>query len=143
MEGFFRSFMQVYRPMVTQLNELLAEYHLSYSLWQVIFYVQREGHSTLVEISSHYHVEKPSITRRVHRLEELNLIQVIPSENRREKVIQLTDHGAAIYQECREKITKLEHQILEGCTEQEIKNIFQALNKIQNNMISKEGNVRE
>ncbi|WP_130860510.1 MarR family winged helix-turn-helix transcriptional regulator [Gracilibacillus phocaeensis] len=143
MEGFFRTFMQVYRPMVTQLNDVLADYQLSYSLWQVIVYLHREGHSTLVEISSHYHVEKPSITRRVHRLEELNLIQVMPSENRREKVIQLTDHGAAIYQECRTKITELEHHVLTGLTEQEKKVIFQALNKIQKNMISKEGNVRE
>ena len=49
LEGYFRRFLRLYRPLITNLNELLASYNLSYSLWQVIFYVKNFGPSTLVD----------------------------------------------------------------------------------------------
>ena len=114
MEGYFRRFLRLYRPLITNLNELLASYNLSYSLWQVIFYVKNFGPSTLVEISSYYNVEKPTITRRVHRLEELQMVSQIPGKDRREKIIQLTEIGEEIYQICRVKITEMEYQCYGG-----------------------------
>ena len=70
MEGFFQRYLRLYRPLITSLNELLSAYELSYSLWEVVFYIKNNGPSTLVDIANHYNVEKPTITRRVHRLEE-------------------------------------------------------------------------
>lgn len=77
MEGLFRQYIRIYRPLMKSLNELLEKYQLSYSLWQVIVYLKDEGTSTLVDISNYYQVEKPSITRRVHRLQELGLIDEV------------------------------------------------------------------
>ncbi|PKC51761.1 hypothetical protein RhiirA1_483046 [Rhizophagus irregularis] len=85
MEGFFRQYIRLYRPLITKLNELMSPYELSYSLWQVIFYIKNHGPSTLVDVSNYYEVEKPTITRRVHRLEELKLVEQIPGKDRREK----------------------------------------------------------
>ena len=103
MEGFFQRYLSLYRPLITTLNELMSTYKLSYSLWQVIFYLKNNGPSTLVEISNQYNVEKPTITRRVHRLEELQMVKQIPGKDRREKVIQLTELGEEIYQHVEKK----------------------------------------
>ena len=119
MEGFFRRYLRLYRPLITNLNELLATYHLSYSLWQVIVYLKTEGSSTLVDISNYYHVEKPTITRRVHRLEELEIVRQIPGKDRREKVIQITELGDEIYEDCRKKITNLERSAMDGIGDEE------------------------
>ncbi|MDP4087160.1 MAG: hypothetical protein Q8934_21590 [Bacillota bacterium] len=70
MQGFIHRYFILYRSIVKKLNELLGEYELSYSLWMVIYYIEKFGPSTLVEISAFYNVEKPSITRSVQRLEE-------------------------------------------------------------------------
>lgn len=139
MEGFFRQYIRLYRPLITKLNELMSPYELSYSLWQVIFYIKNHGPSTLVDVSNYYEVEKPTITRRVHRLEELKLVEQIPGKDRREKIIQLTLSGEDIYQTLRAKITELENGIMEGISLEEQTICFQTLPRIQENLLKKEG----
>lgn len=143
MEGFFQRYLSMYRTLITTLNELLSTYELSYSLWQVIFYIKNNGPSTLVDISNQYNVEKPTITRRVHRLEDLQIVKQIPGKDRREKIIQLTELGEEIYQACRKKITDLENGVMEGIAKEEQKVAFQILPKIQNNIMNREGNKSE
>jgi MarR family transcriptional regulator, transcriptional regulator for hemolysin len=143
LEGYFRRFLKLYRPLITKLNELLAPYDLSYSLWQVIFYLKKNGPSTLVDISNYYHVEKPTITRRVQRLEELKMVQHIPGKDRREKIIQLTEIGEEIYQTCRVKITDLEYSVMAGIPKEDQNVSFQILPKIQDNLMNEEGNKNE
>ncbi|MBB5150168.1 MULTISPECIES: MarR family winged helix-turn-helix transcriptional regulator [Ureibacillus] len=139
MEGFFQHYLRLYRPLINALNELLSEYNLSYSLWQVIYYIKHNGPSTLVEIAKRYSVEKPSITRRVNALEELRLIEKRESRDRREKVIQLTPLGEEIYASCRKKISSFERKMMEHLTEDELQNFFHTLSKIQQQFYSKEG----
>ncbi|PKR85538.1 MarR family winged helix-turn-helix transcriptional regulator [Heyndrickxia camelliae] len=140
MQGFFQRFIRLYRPLISKLNELLSEYDLSYSLWQIIFYVKKNGPSTLVDISSYYNVEKPTITRAVQRLEEKMLVKQIPGKDRREKIIQLTETGEEIYQVCRQKITLLEESVMKGIPTEEQQLTYQTLPKIRQNIINKEGN---
>ncbi|WP_342511980.1 MarR family transcriptional regulator [Sporosarcina sp. FSL K6-1522] len=139
MEGFLRRFLRLYRPLITSLNELLSPFELSYSLWQVIYYVKNNGPSTLVDISTHFEVEKPTITRRVYRLEELQIVKQIPGRDRREKIIQLTEIGEEIYRICREKITDLENNLMEGIPKEKQVILFQLLPQIRENILNKEG----
>ncbi|MBY0098537.1 MarR family winged helix-turn-helix transcriptional regulator [Mesobacillus maritimus] len=143
MEGFFQRYLSLYRPLITKLNDLMSTYELSYSLWQVIFYIKNHGASTLVDISNYYQVEKPTITRRVHRLEELEIVKQIPGKDRREKIIQLTERGEEIYKECRKKITDLEHSMMHGINQEEQITTFNTLPKIKNNIMKREGNKSE
>lgn len=143
MEGFFQRFLSLYRPLIATLNELLSPHGLSYSLWQVIFYVKHHGASTLVEISSFYNVEKPTITRRVQRLEELKMIEQIPGRDKREKVMMLTALGEEVYLQCRKKITELEHSVMAGVSEEDQMRTFHTLPKIKKNIMQKEGNKYE
>jgi len=136
MQGFFSCFMSVYRPLISKLNELLDEYDLSYSLWQVINYLKNNGPSSLVDISTYHNIEKPSITRRVQRLEERRLIEVLPARDRREKIIKLTASGEELYQKCRKKITRLEYEVMEGIPEKEQLLAFEILPKIRDNIIN-------
>ena len=140
MEGFFQRYLGLYRPLITSLNELLSAYELSYSLWQVVFYIKNYGPSTLVDIANQYNVEKPTITRRVHRLEELQIVKQIAGQDRREKIIQLTELGEEVYKACRKKITDLEIRIMEGIAKEEQEVVFHILPKIQENIMNKEGN---
>ncbi|WP_088228724.1 MarR family transcriptional regulator [Desulfosporosinus sp. FKB] len=137
MQGFFQRFFSLYRPLVNQLNELLGEYDLSYSLWQVIVYLKNNGKSSLVDIAGYYNIEKPSITRRVHALEKMLLIQeTADGKDQRKKVIQLTDKAEDLYKICRERITELEYMAIIGLTKEEQLAVYTALPKIQLNIIN-------
>jgi MarR family transcriptional regulator, transcriptional regulator for hemolysin len=143
LEGFFQRYLSLYRPLITRLNELMSTYELSYSLWQVIFYIKNNGPSTLVDIANQYNVEKPTITRRVQRLEDLRIVKQIPGMDRREKVIQLTEVGEEIYQNCRNKITDLENSIMDGILYDDQMILFQTLPKIQENIMKGDGSKSE
>ncbi|HJV25164.1 MAG TPA: MarR family transcriptional regulator [Aromatoleum sp.] len=114
MQGFFRSYLSVYRPLIQALNELLRPYELSYSLWQVMLYLHEHAQASLVEISNYYGIEKPGVTRRVQRLEELGYLICVPGSDRREKSLALTAQGERIYAECRAQITALETRVTAG-----------------------------
>jgi MarR family transcriptional regulator, transcriptional regulator for hemolysin len=143
LEGFFQRYLSLYRPLITRLNELMSTYELSYSLWQVIFYIKNNGPSTLVDIANQYNVEKPTITRRVQRLEDLRIVKQIPGMDRREKVIQLTEVGEEIYQACRNKITDLENSIMDDILYDDQMILFQTLPKIQENIMKGDGSKSE
>ncbi|NMF88246.1 MarR family winged helix-turn-helix transcriptional regulator [Aromatoleum petrolei] len=114
MQGFFRSYLSVYRPLIQALNRLLHPYELSYSLWQVMLYLHEHEHASLVEISHYHGIEKPGVTRRVQRLEELGYLSCVPGNDRREKSVALTEQGLHVYSECRAKITALEQRVTAG-----------------------------
>lgn len=111
MQGLFQRFFSLHRPLISKLNELLGEYDLSYSLWQVILYLKNNQPSSLVDIANYYNIEKPSITRRVQRLEERLIVKTISGKDRREKIIELTEIGEKLYDVCRERITQLENDV--------------------------------
>lgn len=140
MQGFFQRFISLYRPIISKLNDLLSEYNLSYSLWQVVFYLKNNGPSSLVDISKHYNIEKPSVTRRVQSLEEKMVIKEIIGKNKREKIIQLTEKGEELYQICREKITDLEYEMMKSIPKEEQKIIFEVLPRILKNITNEKEN---
>jgi|SRR5690625_1602387 len=143
MQGFFQRYLLLYRPLTSKLNELLGEYELSYSLWQIIFHVKNNGPSTLAAISDYFNIERPSVTRAVQRLEEKQIIKQIPGRNKREKLIQLTELGEAVYQSCREQITALENSIMEDIPKEELNAAYEVLPKIRENMIYQAGEKNE
>lgn len=143
MEGFFQRYLRLYRALITSLNELLSPYELSYSLWQVIYYVKNNGSSTLVDIASEYNVEKPTITRRVHKLEELGIVKQIFGRDKREKIIQLTERGEEVYTACRKEISDLEYRVMVDISKEEQLAVFRTLPKIHENILIKEGHTFE
>ncbi|WP_238948758.1 MarR family transcriptional regulator [Clostridium sp. YIM B02569] len=134
MQGLFQRFFSLHRPLISKLNELLGEYDLSYSLWQVILYLKNNQPSSLVDIANYYNIEKPSITRRVQRLEERIIVKTISGKDRREKIIELTEIGEKLYDVCRERITQLENDVVKGISEDDQIITFETLPKIQKNI---------
>lgn len=139
MEGYLQRFLTLYRPMITRLNELLASYGITYSLWIVIYHLKHRSASTLVEIASHYEVEKPTITRRVQKLMELGIVEQIPGKDKREKIIQLTDSGFRIYDKIRKDITALEFRLMENIPDEERKVAYEIFPKINHNLKQEKG----
>ena len=136
MQGIFARLMTIHRPLISQLNMLLGEHDLSYSLWQVMYCIKAKGPSSLVEIASYYCIEKPGISRSVYQLEERFLVETIPSKDRREKVIRLSERGEELYNICRTEITKLEHSVMKDISNEAQQILFDTLPCIRERLVN-------
>jgi len=81
---------QTNRSISQQLNEVLKPFALFHSQWTILYLLQRRGAMTLTDIWQHLHVEAPTVTRTVNRLEELGWIERQQGDDKRAKIIALT-----------------------------------------------------
>ena len=101
------------RLMSDEINTILLTSQLNYSLWQVLYIIQAHQQCTLVDISSYLNVSKPSITRRIQQLVELDLIAQIETEDKRQKLFKLSEQGIQTFAMCSKQIDAFEDQLLE------------------------------
>lgn len=132
---FFHQFLLLYRPFEHHLNLELAKHGLYRSQWTIMYYLYNLGTATLVELSNYQSVEKPTVTRTINRLEELGYVEHVPTKDKREKRMQLTELGKRIYEEVRVTVDRFEQEILEDISEQEQLNAIQVMETIRKNLI--------
>ncbi|RPJ94437.1 MarR family transcriptional regulator [Rummeliibacillus sp. TYF005] len=133
--NFFHNFLLLYRPLNNVLNKKLEEYNLFTSQWSILFYINKYENITLVEIAKHLYVERPTITRAVLKLEELDYIEQIHGNNRREKRIQLTPLGQNVYNDIRNSLDTYQRHVLSGISDEEMKKMIQLMETIRNNIV--------
>ncbi|USK62157.1 MarR family winged helix-turn-helix transcriptional regulator [Peribacillus asahii] len=134
-QKFFHQFTLLYRPFENKLNILLSQHQIQRAQWTILYYLSLNGSITLVELSNYLSVEKPTVTRTINRLEELGYVEQIPSKDKREKRIQLTELGKEVYKHVRITIDQFEMDILKGISEQEQLNAIHIMEEIHNNLI--------
>ncbi|MGX9133963.1 MarR family winged helix-turn-helix transcriptional regulator [Rummeliibacillus sp. JY-2-4R] len=134
-QNFFHHFLLLYRPLNNALNKKLEEYNLFTSQWSILFYINKYENITLVEIAKHLYVERPTITRAVLKLEELQYIEQIAGNNRREKRIQLTSLGQKVYNDIRETMDSYQHRVLSGVSDEDLKKMIQLMASIRSNIV--------
>ena len=134
-QKFFHQFTLLYRPFENKLNILLSQHQIQRAQWTILYYLSLNGSITLVELSNYLSVEKPTVTRTINRLEELGYVEQIPSKDKREKRIQLTEQGKEVYTHVRITIDQFEKDILKGVSEQEQLNAIHIMKEIHNNLI--------
>lgn len=127
--------MLLYRPFENQLNVLLAKHQIQRAQWTILYYLFNFGSATLVEISNYQAVEKPTVTRTINRLEELGFVEHVPSKDKREKKMQLTELGRKVYSEVRVEIDRFEQDILTGISEHEQLDAIRIMKAIRNNIM--------
>ncbi|KQL34680.1 MarR family winged helix-turn-helix transcriptional regulator [Psychrobacillus sp. FJAT-21963] len=134
---FFRQFSLLYRPFEHHLNLQLAKHGLYRAQWTIIYYLSNQSSATLVELSNYQNVEKPTVTRTINRLEELRIVEQMPSKDKREKRIQLTLLGKQVYEEVRLTVDKYEQHILKGISESDQLNSIRLMEEIRKNILTK------
>jgi MarR family transcriptional regulator, transcriptional regulator for hemolysin len=125
--SFFHQNLQFTRSFTKRLNEQLVRIGLYHSQWVIVYYLKQFGPSTLVEISHYIDVEKPTISRTVDRLEKSQLIEKVPSKDRRTKIIQLTEKGNQVYMEAKKVVDEFENKLIEGIPEGDLETTFRTI----------------
>lgn len=132
------------RLMSDEINTILLSSQLNYSLWQVLYVIQSQQQATLADISSYLNVSRPSITKRIQHLVELDLISQIETADKRQKLFTLSQKGLETFVYCSQQIDHFEDQLLAPISAQEISSSQQVLAAVlQRLQPSAQGDVHE
>ena len=109
---FRTSLVKCARLFSQEINTLIEPLGLNYSLWQVLYLIHHYQVCSALDIAHDLGVSKPSISKRIQVLLDKQLIEQIESQDKRQKLLQLTTLGKHHFQICVEKIDTREHELL-------------------------------
>ncbi len=132
--SFFHHNLQFTRLFTKKLNEQLTAIGLYHSQWAIVYYLKQSGASTLVEISQYINVEKPTVSRTVDRLEKSELIEKIPSKDKRERRIQLTNKGINVYHEAIIVVEAFEQKLMEEISQADMETTYRTIQHLRNKL---------
>ena len=137
-QEFFQQFMLLYRSFEHHLNDVLGNFGLYRAQWSILHYLANNGSATLVELAQYLRVEKPTITRTINRWEKIGYLSLVPGKDRREKRVEMSEAGAALYIEVRKAVDLLEEDILSGIPEAQQQQTTSIMKGIRHQLTSKE-----
>ncbi|KOO47260.1 MarR family winged helix-turn-helix transcriptional regulator [Viridibacillus arvi] len=134
-QAFFHEYRMMYRPFINKLNVYLASHQLYSSQWAILRLLISEKSLTLVEISNSLNVEKPTTTRMIQKLIELDYVTTVPGKDKREKKVQLTSFGHDVCKDVQVTIEQFQLDALEGISVEEQIIVSKVLETVRNNLL--------
>ncbi|MBW8351069.1 MarR family transcriptional regulator [Bacillus sp. IITD106] len=134
MYSVFSKIKLLYKPYTQQILKVLEPHELTELQWGLLRYLQEDGPTTFSEIAEYWQVEKPSVTPVAQKLIELGLIEVRPGKDKRQKVMHITELGQIKYKECKASVDLYQSKLLEGVSEQQIKDVNEVLEQLTSNV---------
>ncbi|MDM5233078.1 MarR family winged helix-turn-helix transcriptional regulator [Lysinibacillus pakistanensis] len=129
-QEFFNQYRLMYRPFINQLNVQLETYQLYSSQWAVLRFLKDKGPHSFVDIANFMSIEKPSVTKLVHKLVELGYVETVVGKDKREKLVHLSTYGEELVQEIKSQLSPFFEQALAGVPQQDIEIATQVLARI-------------
>lgn len=118
------------------LMQKLKDNQLNLSVEQYIMMhaINLRDDITQQDLSNHFQRDKSIILRQVNTLIELRyVVRLQDLDDKRKKNLVLTKKGFEILEQARKLSLEISNELLEGVTEQELKDFESVLNKIQTN----------
>lgn len=126
----FHEVHQTSRLSVQQTNEVLKEFGLFSTQWSVLFCLRQFGEMTQKEIWSYLNVEAPTVTRTLTRLEETGWVVRKEGEDKRERIVVLTEEALEKVPDIQCRVEALEEELLAALSELEQEQLIGLLQKI-------------
>lgn len=121
---------KVYHKLMINLQKVFSEAGVEVTPVQamLLFYLQKKDGSNLTEISSGLMLENPTVTGLIDRLEKLGYVKRTDDpDDRRVYLICLTKKGNKVANKALPVVKKLNEQIKEGYSRDEIENFKKVL----------------
>lgn len=113
-----------------EVNNSLKPFNLYHSQWMILHCLDRFGPMTQTDIWTYLNVEAPTVTRTLARMEKNGWIIRAAGEDKRERIIRLTEEAKAKLPMIAETIQNLEDELLSSLTEEEEARLNKLLSKI-------------
>lgn len=129
-QNIFHLINQRARLLAKEMNDHLKDHGLYAAQWSIIFCLDRFGPMSQTDIWKYLHVEAPTITRTITRMEQNGWIVRTSGVDKRERIIELTPHARQKIPVIRNKMEELEDSLLADLTANEKEQLQHLLNKI-------------
>lgn len=117
------------RYLTTETNARLNSYGLYHSQWSILYCLDQFGSMTQTEIWKYLHVEAPTVTRTLKRMEKNGWIYRKTGEDKRERVIEMTEEAKQKYVELRNMMAEMEEEMVKDFSNDEKRHLYQLLRK--------------
>lgn len=134
---FFNAYSSVHRPLTNHMNHILEKHNLSSSYWRVLRILEKKNTMNFGEITDVLYIEKPAVTKVLKKLADLGIVEIQRGQDKREKLVMLTDFGVKKVAEIRSDLNPFLENALEGLTPEQLANAIEVLQLIQKNIITK------
>ena len=123
------------------LNRRLKEEDMTFSQIIVIYYLweHRDQKVTQKDITDALHIKHPTTIGLLKRLEDKEMLKVVVDpDNRKYRNITLTERGVEFIEVDKERKIHTDQYMVEGMTEDEIKQLRNLLDRVYDNMMKHE-----
>ena len=104
-----------------EMNAVLVEYDLNYSLWQTLVIIKLFQPCTAIEIAHELRISKPAVTKRLNVLFAANWIEQVDTTDKRQKMLKISAHGDSLFEACCQSIDVLEADLLKDFDGEKLK----------------------
>ncbi|MBM7598836.1 DNA-binding MarR family transcriptional regulator [Virgibacillus halotolerans] len=118
------------RLLAKEVNQRLSDHGLYASQWSIIFCIDRFGPMTQTAIWKYLNVEAPTVTRTLSRMEKSGWIVRKQGNDKRERVIELTEEARQKFTPIRQTMDQFELEMLAGLSLEEKEQLQYLLSKI-------------
>lgn len=119
------------RLLTKAMNTYMKAYGLFASQWSILFCLHRFGPMSQTEIWRYLHVEAPTVTRTLVKMEKNGWVVRSQGADKRERIIDLTEKAQAAYKDINEKVNQLENDVLRDFTEEDKQQLYHLLQKMK------------
>ncbi|MFD1864517.1 MarR family winged helix-turn-helix transcriptional regulator [Planococcus chinensis] len=126
----FHEVHQKSRLSVKEVNDALKEFGLYSSQWSILFCLKQFGPMTQKGIWQYLNVEAPTVARTVQRLEETGWVMRKEGEDKRERIVHLSERAEGKVKEIERRIVGVEEKLLTSLSEAEQRQLMELLQKI-------------
>lgn len=126
----FHEIHQKSRLSVKEVNDALKEFGLYSSQWSILFCLKQFGPMTQKGIWQYLNVEAPTVARTVQRLEETGWVMRKEGEDKRERIVHLSERAEGKVKEIERRIIGVEEKLLTSLSEDEQRQLMELLQKI-------------
>lgn len=114
-------------------NHALAPYELTHTQYKILMLLYRKQDQPLrqIDVENHFAMTNPSVNGIIQNLEKKRLVQRVPNpEDRRSKLLVLTERALSMRQELHALGESLEKQVTANLSGNESRQLIELLNKI-------------
>ena len=110
--NLFLQIHRFHRNYMARLTSILVPHGLTPGNWSLLQFLHEHTNATSSQLAAYWDVEKPTVSSNVKQMLALDLIAVIPSEDKREKKLAMTKEGGILYEKLSPEIVGMQQDIL-------------------------------
>ncbi|WP_154837693.1 MarR family winged helix-turn-helix transcriptional regulator [Staphylococcus sp. Marseille-Q1834] len=137
---FFNSFIGIYRPYIKRTQPILDEFDLHTGQWLVLRDIANSAPTTLVQISKRRFIEKPTTRKIIKALSEKELLTITTGQDKREKILNLSEKGQQLFTEVNYRITPIQNHLIEksNLTTEDLEHVISTMAKLHQTLSEEE-----